>query len=165
MQTDFSIRPLTLQDEPFLWEMLYHAIYVPEGHPAPPRSILQEPDIAHYVRQWGQLPEDQGFVAVDQATGQPVGAAWLRLFTLLDPGYGYVDDETPELSIAMLPDYRGQGLGSHLLNALLNEARQKYTAVSLSVSPGNPAEKLYQKLGFTMVYEDASSRTMLKRLK
>src|SRR5512133_2100171 len=130
----FTIRPLTPQDEPFLWEMLYAAIYVPEGQAPPPRSILQSPELAHYVRQWGQKPGDLGVLAALNASNQPVGAAWLRTFSRLDPGYGFVDEQTPELSVALLPAYRGQGLGSTMLKVLLEGAAQIFTAVSLSVS-------------------------------
>ncbi len=164
MKEDFSIRELTSADEPFLWEMLYQAIHIPEGQLPPPRSIIEEPKLAHYVRQWGQKPSDMGLVAVVNNIGRPVGAAWLRVFSRLDPGYGFVDEHTPELSIAMLPDYRGQGLGSRLLNALLQAARQKFEAVSLSVSLDNPARKLYERFGFAEVSADGASFTMLKRL-
>ncbi len=170
MKAGFSIRELTPADEPFLWEMLYHAIHVPEGQLPPPRSIVEEPKLAHYVRQWGQRPGDMGFVALVKSTGQPVGAAWLRLFSRLDPGYGFVDENIPELSIAMLPGSRGQGLGTLLLNALLQAAGQKFQAISLSVSPDNPARRLYERSGFAEVAddsssdEDGSSITMLKRL-
>ena len=169
VKTGFAIRPLTPQDEPFLWEMVYQAIHVPEGMPPPPREILQAPGIAHYARRWGLRRGDLGFAAVDEAAGppvgQPVGAAWLRLFTQRDPGYGYVDDQTPELSIALLPEYRGQGLGRLLIEALLDAAARQFPAVSLSVSCGNAAKRLYERLGFVVVAEDDSAQTMLKHLR
>ncbi len=163
MKPVFTIRPLTPQDEPFLWEMLYQAIYVPEGQPLPPRSILEEPSIAHYVRGWGRQPGDLGVLAVE-AAGLPVGAAWLRLFTQADPGYGFVAEDIPEFSIALLPDYRGQGLGSLLIEALFQAARPHYAAISLSVSRDNPAARLYARKGFVTCAETSESITMLKRL-
>jgi len=66
-----------MEDEPFLWEMLYQAIYVPEGQTAPPRSVVRRPELARYVRGWGR-EGDCGFLAGD-AADQPVGAVWLRL--------------------------------------------------------------------------------------
>ena len=56
LHADFAVRPLTSQDEPFLWDMLYHAIFVAEGQPRPPR-ILEEPALAHYVAGWGNVQE------------------------------------------------------------------------------------------------------------
>lgn len=165
METNFEsatieIRPLTLTDEPFLWEMLYQALYVPEGQPPFPREIVQEPEISRYVQGWGRA-DDSGFVAL--AEGQPVGAVWLRLLTGDNRGFGYVDETTPELSIAILPAYRGRGIGRKLMVALLEEAQSCHRAVCLSVSPDNPAKGLYQRLGFEVVGKNGSSLTMVKR--
>lgn len=164
MSHPYVLRPVLPADEPFLWTMLYEAIYVPEGHPRPERAILQEPALAHYVANWGQQPGDEGIMAIDSTTGQSVGAAWLRLFTAADPGWGFVDVETPEVSLALLPAYRGQGIGTALLTALVDQARGQYAALSLSVDPQNPAMRLYERLGFTVVGAIGTSVTMHKRL-
>ena len=47
---EIRLVPIKDSDEPFLWEMLYQALYVPEGQPPFPRDILREPDIACYVQ-------------------------------------------------------------------------------------------------------------------
>lgn len=159
---DVYIRSIEDADEPFLWEMLYHALYVPEGVEPLPRTLLAEPEIAHYVSEWGQ-PADCGFVAVDAATRQSIGAAWLRLFPADAPGYGFVDDCTPEVSIALLPGWRGRGIGSELLIALLAYADVRYSAVSLSVDPANPARRLYERLGFEQVGANGGSVVMMRR--
>jgi ribosomal protein S18 acetylase RimI-like enzyme len=153
------MRPLTREDEPVLWEMLYLALHVPEGQPPFPREVLQAPGIRHYVEGWGR-PGDMGVLALDGET--PVGAAWLRLLTGEDRGFGYVDDETPELSIAVMPEYRGRGIGSEMLRRLLEIAGSRYTAVSLSVSADNPARRLYERFGFRVVRDDGSSLTMVR---
>ncbi len=157
-----STRPLSDADEPFLWEIVYHAIYLPAGVAAPPRSIVQHPKIAKYVRGWGNAT-DLGFAAVIEGSVQPVGAAWLRLLRGEQRGYGYVADDIPELTVALLPRYRGAGTGTHLLTHLLDAAQQRFPGVSLSVSPENPALRLYQRLGFQVVNDSGSSWTMLKR--
>ena len=107
----------------------------------------------------GKRPGDTGCLAVERTENQLVGAAWLRLFSAQDPGYGFVDDRTPELSIAILPDYRAQGIGRHLLDALLQAARQSFASVSLSVTPENPAVRLYRRLGFEIVSKTPTSLT------
>jgi ribosomal protein S18 acetylase RimI-like enzyme len=144
--------------------MLYQAIFVPDGYPKPDPSIVKQPDLAKYVQGWG-LEHDHGFLAIDIDAQQPVGAVWTRLFTGDERGYGYVDDETPELSIAVLPEYRGYGLGTQLLTRLLDSAEGKYPAVSLSVHQHNPAFKLYQRLGFEIVTTSPSTFVMKKALK
>jgi ribosomal protein S18 acetylase RimI-like enzyme len=160
---EYSIRPISLEDEPFLWEMLYQAIFVPAGSPAPSREIVNSPELARYVLHWGQ-PDDVGLLAVETSTQQPLGAVWLRRFTKDNQGYGYFDDDTPELSIALRPGYRGKGIGTRLLSALFASAQNRYQAISLSVSADNPAARLYQRLGFETVKQVATSLTMKKLL-
>jgi ribosomal protein S18 acetylase RimI-like enzyme len=143
--------------------MLYQSLYVPEGSHPFPRQIINRPEIAKYVTAWGR-GGDLGFVAINVSSGQPIGAAWLRLLTGDEKGYGYVDDETPELAMAVLPEYRGQGIGLDLLRHLLRSARTVYRAVCLSVSVDNPARRLYERAGFERVSEGDSSATMIKRL-
>ena len=107
---------------------------------------------------------NQGFAAVEESTSKSVGAAWFRLFTAENKGYGYVADDVPELSIALLPEYRNQGIGPGLMNSLIDEARHQYRALSLSVSEDNPAARLYRRLGFEVVEQVGTSLTMKKGL-
>jgi ribosomal protein S18 acetylase RimI-like enzyme len=62
-----------------------------------------------------------------------------------------VADGIPELAIAVLPQYIGQGIGARLLARLLEDARSLYPAVVLSVRDANPARRLYERLGFVVV--------------
>jgi ribosomal protein S18 acetylase RimI-like enzyme len=158
------IRPVEKSDEPFLWETLYHALYVPEGSPPFPREIVNEPEIAKYVSGWGKSG-DLGFVLIDEASRLPVGAVWARLFESKSPGYGYVDDTIPELSIALLPGYRNLGLGTQLLRHMLEEAAGQFSGLSLSVSSENPARRLYERLGFSIIEVNGSSLKMLLKFR
>lgn len=159
MSENVTIRPATIADEPVLWAMLYQAIYIPPGATAPPRDILHRPELSRYVEGWG-APDDIGFVA--KTGGRPVGAAWLRLLIADGHGYGYVDDKTPELSMAVALDYRGQGIGTRLLARLMEEAAGRYPAVSLSVAADNPAVRLYERFGFMELDNDGGSLTMIR---
>ena len=152
-----TIRPLTPDDEPFLWEMLFQAIHVPDGHPPLSRDVLNLPELARYVRKWGRAG-DCGFLA---AVGEPVGAVWLRLLVGEDRGFGYVADDTPELSIALLPGFRGRGIGTQLLSRLC-ASQNGDTPVSLSVSTDNPAVQLYRQFGFEVVGVSGDSLTMVR---
>ena len=121
------IRPAGSQDLPFLRDMLRHAYYWRVDRV----SESGEPPVRRYVERWGR-PGDTALVAIHDF--QKVGAAWYRLFTQANAGYGFVDEQTPELSIAIVPSRRGGGLGSELLEALLARARADgYAAISLSV--------------------------------
>ena len=134
--------------------MLHHAYYWRERVPG---SL-----VSRYVRAWGR-PGDTAVIAL--AGGFPVGAAWYRVFSADEPGYGFVDERTPELAIAVVPSQRGRGVGEQLLLALIERARQAgYTSLSLSVEPGNPARKLYERHGFEVVDEGAEAWTMVARL-
>ena len=148
------IRRAGPQDVRFLRDMLRHAYYwrattVPDSG---------EPPVRRYVERWGR-PGDTALIAIQDF--EPVGAAWYRLFKADNAGYGFLDEETPELSIAVVPSRRGSGLGSDLLTALLECARADgHAAISLSVERDNPAIHLYERQGFERVREDDGAFTM-----
>ncbi len=157
---DIQLIPLTPADEPFLWEMLYLALYVPAGKPPFPREIVHEPDLARYVEGWSRSG-DWGLLARDRGTS--AGAVWLRVWTGEEQGYGYVSPEIPELSIALLPGYRNQGLGRRMIEAIINVAKDRYPGLSLSVVASSPARRLYERLGFrTIDRRVGESLVMLK---
>jgi ribosomal protein S18 acetylase RimI-like enzyme len=143
--------------------MLYQAIHVPVGGIAPPQQLVHGSELSRYVEQWGR-EHDFGLKAMSADDLQPVGAAWLRLMTGENRGYGYVDELTPELSIAVLAEHRGKGVGTRLLNELFESIAGRYKAISLSVSDDNPAKRLYERLGFKVIGEEGTSLTMKKNL-
>ena len=152
-----TIRPATQLDQAFIREMLYEALFIPPGHEPFPRSVLDQPDIAHYAEGFGTHPGDAGSIA--ETAGGRIAAAWVRLLRGDDRGYGYIDDDTPELSVAVRPRWRNQGIGTALLLRLLEESPR----VSLSVDSRNPAVRLYKQLGFEVVAEEHTSLTMLRQ--
>ena len=149
------IRRATSRDESFLFEMLYEALFVAPGDTPFPRSVLDDPQIAQYVRGYGR-PGDAGLVA-EASDGSPIGAAWVRRFTDGDQGYAYVDDDTPELSIAIVATDRRMGVGTELLTKLIAEVPR----CSLSADRRNPAVRLYERLGFEIVERSGDSLTMV----
>jgi ribosomal protein S18 acetylase RimI-like enzyme len=137
-------------------------LFVLKGNAPFERSILEQPDISKYVRDWGRS-DDSGFVAVDE-NNQPLGAIWLRLLANEEKGYGYVDDFTPELGMAVFPEHRGRGIGTTLLTRLLEMAAHSYEKVSLSVARENLALRLYRRFGFEVVAENGNSLIMQRRV-
>ncbi len=153
-----SLRPAGADDMPFLTAMLAEAAYWRSGGPPPDVDVLALPDVARYLRDWPR-PGDVGVVAED---GAPVGAAWLRFLPEDEPGYGFVDAVTPELTIGVVFSRRGQGIGRRLLVGLLDAAREAgVERVSLSVEPDNPAMRLYESAGFVPVGVNGGAVTML----
>jgi len=99
-----------------------------------------------YVEGWGR-PTDVGVVAV--VDGQAAGACWMRLVPDRQ-GLAYVDDDTPQLGIALTPEFQHRGLGKPMMKAALATAWQHgYRKVSLTVHPENPARFMYEACGFT----------------
>ncbi len=150
------IRKGSQADVQFMRAMLAHAYH---WHVA---GLETEIPLARYVEGWGR-PGDLALIAAEGPN--PVGAAWFRRFTPAEPGYGFVDEQTPELTIAVVPSKRQHGLGQELLDALLQRARAEgIAAVSLSVQSGSPAVAFYERNGFEQVGEHAEALTMLRRL-
>lgn len=116
-------------------------------------------EIAHYFRDF---PAERDFGLVDY-DGETVRAvAWLVFLSADRPGYGFVDANTPELSITTFDGYRGLGIGTALLTQLIVDARVRgLPGISLSVEDGNNARHLYERTGFKVVGRTGGSDTML----
>ena len=143
-----EIREISTEEIPLLNDFLYEAIFIPEGVPAPPRSIIENEDLQVYVRDFGRKADDRCLVA--EIDGRIVGAVWTRVMD----DYGHIDDETPSLAISLYKDYRHQGIGTELLRQMLQLLRQDgYQQVSLSVQKANYAARMYQKAGFEVLEE------------
>lgn len=152
------LRAWRVDDIPFLWEVLHLSIHLHPDWPVPPFSIVDEPGMAHYLRDFGRIPGDDAVIAVDEA-GTRLGAAFCRCTTADAPGYGYVRDGVPELGMAVVEAHRGQGVGRAMLVALL----ERHPVMSLSVDHLNTnARTLYESLGFVQVGDDDNSATMLR---
>jgi GNAT superfamily N-acetyltransferase len=127
-------------------------------------SSLLDPGVALYVEGWGR-PGDAGVIAENEE-GTPIGAAWYRHFTRAEQGYGFMAPEVPEVSVGVSPAHRGRGVGTALLEALVEQAeREGVPALSLSVEEGNPAARLYERLGFRPIARVGRAWTMRRELR
>jgi GNAT superfamily N-acetyltransferase len=144
-----TIRELTEADLPFLRQMLCEALlWSPRRRRFRRlgRLVLRLKIVAIYHRGWGRAG-DTGFVA--EENGRPAGAVWYRFFTEEEHGDGFVDPQTPELAIAVVEGHRGRGIGRRLMEAIHARARQDgVRRIALSVDAGNPARRLYARLGY-----------------
>jgi GNAT superfamily N-acetyltransferase len=157
------IRDVTPADEPFLWRVLSLSADLPPTEPPPVDAIKRDPGLSPYLLGWGR-PGDAGVIA--EVAGQPVGAAWHRHFPATQPGYGFVAEQIPEVSLGVEAAWRGRGIGRALLTALAERARRAgIEALSLSVDANNaPAVALYQSMGFRSAGGTPRNPTMLLRL-
>jgi hypothetical protein len=145
-----NIRPATRDDAEFLKTMLYEsARWNPDWPREPIAEVLEDPVLRRYHEGWGR-EADGGVIA--ELDGHPVGAVWYRQFTEAEPGFGFVDEKTPELS-------------GTLLRAAMVQAREDgLRSLSLSVAVHNRSRMMYQRVGFEKVDEQGDSWTMLVNL-
>lgn len=144
-----NLREAKFEDEQFLWEAQYHAALL-ESDSGPMVAVRSDPILANYVDGWGRTG-DIGIIA--EYESKPVGAAWCRLFPENSKGWGWIDEITPEISLAVLPKFRRRGIGTSMLARLLEIACEENEMLSLAVRSTNPAVRLYQRLGFRVLPE------------
>src|SRR4029079_3877786 len=120
---DHEIRPLTPQDEPILWEILYYGLSSTAKNEQLSRDVVRRPEISRYVEGWGR-GGDTGFVAHDKKNRSLLGAAWLR-----QRADQY--DASPELALSVKPEHRRHGIGTALLTQLVR-ANPDHSRISIS---------------------------------
>lgn len=158
-----TVRRATAADGEFLWEMLAEAVF---GGGFDVAAVRREPALSHYLDDFDIGADERIEVAlIAERAGEPIGAAWYRRFTAADPGYGFVDDETPELPMACVAAARGVGVGGLLLDELLAVAAAAgLPALSLSVALANDvAVRLYERRGFVAVGAPAGGSITMVR--
>lgn len=155
------IREIKLTEYSFLKEMLYQAIYLSDKKTKLPREIIDKPELKKYIENFGASDD---YCLVAEKGGELIGAIWVRHFDIKNKGYGFVDTETPELSMAVLEEFRGQGIGKELLNGMIDKLKSKYRMISLSVDKENFAYRLYRKYGFIDYIVAEKSVIMIRKL-
>ena len=157
-----EIRPIRQEEYPLLEDFLYDAIFLPDGVAEPPREIVNQPELAVYITDFGQ-PDDLCLVA--ESDGNLLGAVWTRILAEKVKGYGNVDGHTPEFAISVKKEFRQQGIGSKLMQEMIVWLKSKgYEKVSLSVNKDNYAYRMYQKLGFQVIREQDEDYLMVLEL-
>jgi GNAT superfamily N-acetyltransferase len=151
VQTDVTvIRRGGQPDVPFMRSLLTHAY---NWHV---NVFDTDVPISRYVDGWGR-PGDTALLAVEG--GHRVGAGWFRLFRESAPGYGFVDESTPEVTVVVVPSRQGQGIGQLLLARLVERAEaDAYRALSVSVEQKEVAD--YEAAGFEKVADEGHAVTM-----
>jgi ribosomal protein S18 acetylase RimI-like enzyme len=143
------IRELKATETGILGTMLHNAIFVPPEAEKLPFEIIELPEIAVYIEDFGRA----GDLCLVAETGDVIaGAIWTRLFPENRQGFGFIDPETPELSMSVLEQYRRQGVGNMLMTEMMKLLAEKgYRQVSLSVDLINHAYGLYKNSGLPIM--------------
>lgn len=124
-------------------------------------DIRAQPAFAHYTRLH---PERGDFGVVATLDEHTVGVVWALLLPQDDPGYGYIDAQTPEIALWVEGSFRGRGIGRSLLKALFQAAHiHQVEQLSLSVEPKNYARNLYLSEGFVPVADREDAGVMVRR--
>ena len=151
-----KIRELKMSETELLKDFLYEAIFIPEGVEPPDRKIIELPELRLYYEDFGKEKADLCLVAEDD--GRVVGAVWTRIMD----DYGHVDDETPSFAISLYKEYRGRGIGTKLMYAMLDLLRSKgYKRASLAVQKANYAVRMYEKVGFCITDQNDEEYIMV----
>jgi len=142
--------------------MLYEAVFWRAGADRPSlEEGLAYPDVRGLLADWGRRTGDTAVVAVVDST--PVGAAWYRFWTDDNPIRGYVDEATPVLAIGVRRDYRRQGVGTRMIEWLMDYAsKHAVRRISLMVSKDNYAMDLYRQRGFVAFADKGDSLIMVR---
>ena len=156
---EYIIREIREDEYELLNDFLYEAIFIPKGVQKPPKDIINNKELQVYVKDFGTMPDDYCLVA--EYDNKVIGACWTRIMD----DYGHIDNESPSFAISLYEEYRGKGIGTELMIRMLQLLKEKrYKQASLAVQKANYAVKMYKKVGFEIIDENAEEYIMICKL-
>lgn len=131
MRDNWTIRPAVPSDREFLFRL----------HATTMRSVIEQ--TWGWDEEWQQNDFAERFLSVlfyvVESRAQPIGALCLEQ----SPDCLYIRE------LQLLPEQQGHGIGTAIVDMVLDEARKQSLPVKLSVVPANDrAQRLYERLGF-----------------
>jgi|SRR2546428_2834346 len=140
-----KLRPATADDEPFLRELYAstraHELSILDCDERQKLAFIEMQFNAQNQQYQMSYPEAENSLIVSDE--RSIGRMIVN-----------ESDELTLVDIALLPEYRGRGIGSRLISALLAQASATGKPVLLHVLRYNRASQLYTRLGFSMIGED-----------
>lgn len=138
-----TLRPATPRDYDFM-RRLYHATRAEEMARFPfdeaqKISFLDQQFAAQFQHYGLHYPTCERNII--ERDGQPIGRFWIDEWK----------DQIRLVDIALMPEHRGSGIGSHLVEEVLERGRRAGKAVTIHVEGFNPALRMYERLGFRHV--------------
>ena len=161
-----NYRPYTKEDDHFLREMLYEAVFWSRNESDRPslEEGLSYDYTKHILVDFGKRNGDLAIIAENDAIR--VGAAFIRYWDDPEAIRGYVSSQVPVLVIGVHSAYRRQGVGSVMLEELKELALVKgIDTISLCVTKSNIAYDLYRQQDFEVVEDLGDSVNMLWKYK
>lgn len=156
---NYNIRKIREDEYKLLEDFIYEAIFIPDGVEPPPKTIINQPDLQVYIKDFGKEKDDICFVA--EADDKVVGAVWVR--DMHD--YGHIADGVPSFAISLYKQYRNFGIGTQLMITMLDELKKRgYERTSLAVQKANYAVRMYKKVGFNIIDENDEEYIMVCKL-
>lgn len=135
-----TFRPINNEDVEFLYR-----VYASTREEEMAMTGWSEPQIEEFLQMQFTLQHTQYLQEYKNASFEII------LLDKVPIGRLYVDRRKQEiriLDIAFFPEFRGRGIGSQILKELISEADKKKLPLNCHVEHNNPAQKLYERLGF-----------------
>lgn len=155
-----NIREIQKKEIPILHDLLYEAIFQPEGTEHLPKSIIEDPSLKIFIDNFGEKKDDHCFLA--EYNGKIAGGVWVRILNGEVRGFGNIDNKTPEFAISLFREFRNKGIGTLMMKKMIEHLKEKgYEQASLSVDKANYAAEIYKKLGFEIIKENREDYLML----
>jgi ribosomal protein S18 acetylase RimI-like enzyme len=153
-EAGLSFRALTDSDLPFA-SQVYASTRIEELAPVPwsgaeKAAFLDMQFRAQHAHYQQHYKTAEFFVIVRRS--EPIGRLYLDRWAR----------EHRVVDIALLPEHRGQGLGTALMRDLIDEAEAARKALSIHVEKFNPAQRLYERLGLVRV-GDTGAYDLMRR--
>ena len=117
----------------YFWRKCSEAVFWDRQENRPSlEELFAIPEIAKILQNWNEREGDFSLIAVDEFN-KLLGAAWYRFWTSSNHSYGFVDEDIPELGIAVKLEVRRMGIGKTLMNAIMKHAGEIDTADAVTV--------------------------------
>ncbi len=105
-------------------------------------------------QKWAFIKMQSMAQLAEYKTKFPGAAFQVIIYKKQDVGRFYTWENEYEIrliDITLLPQFRGKGIGTSLLQGLIKKSNKVQKKISLHVEPGNPALLLYRRLGFIYI--------------
>ncbi len=119
------------------------------------------PNLEIYSDFYGLTAKDLGLYAL--MDNHIAGAIWSRRLNKEHNSTAFMNENTPVMSMAVLPEFRAKGVGSFMMEQFLQEAGALYEQLSVNVYNNQKTIRFYEKFGFEII-ENSKNIIMVKKL-